>query len=50
MKAWLELFPVYMRESPEDKGFLLATSLDVEEDLVEMLREMREEGWTYPEI
>lgn len=50
VKAWLELLPVYMRESPEDNGFLLATSLDVEEDLINLLRGMREEGWTYPEI
>jgi len=47
---WLEMFPVYLRESPEDEGILLATAEDLEENLLGILKAMREEEWTYPEV
>jgi hypothetical protein len=44
-----ELFDFYFSESPADKGFLLATKNDVEEDLCQLIHQMREEGLSYPE-
>lgn len=44
-----ELFEVYVRESPADKGLLLSFKTDFEEQLVELLRSMKEEKLIYPE-
>jgi hypothetical protein len=44
-----ELFDVYVRESPADKGLLLAFSTDMEEDLIKLLKQMKEEKLVYPE-
>jgi hypothetical protein len=48
-RRWFELFDVYINESPADQGVLLATSLDMELDLIEMLAQMRRLGLKYPE-
>ena len=45
---WFSLFKLYLRESPEDKGMLLATSEDFEDDLKDLLQLMRAEGLEYP--
>lgn len=46
---WFELFDLYIRESPEDKGVLVAAKTDVEDDLIGLLKKMREEeGLEYP--
>ncbi len=45
---WFNLFQVYWRESPEDKGILLASKADLEADLEEIVEGMREEGLEYP--
>jgi hypothetical protein len=46
---WFELFQIYFAESPADKGMLLALQSDVEEDLIELLKQMRDEDLRYPE-
>ena len=48
VQQWFSLFKVYLRESPEDKGMVLATSEDIEQDLDELLKQMAEEGLKYP--
>ena len=48
IEAWFTLFQVYWRESPEDRGILLASKLDLEQDLEELLQAMRDEGLEYP--
>lgn len=45
---WFSLFDLYLRESPEDGGILLATSKDVEEDLAAILDSMHAESLDYP--
>jgi hypothetical protein len=46
-KKWFELFDIYVNESPADKGILIASKLDIEEDLIGILKEMKEEGLIY---
>ena len=46
---WFELFDVYVRESVEDDGILMASKLDFEESLVSLITQMRAEGMEYPE-
>ncbi len=46
---WFELFEGYINESPADKGLIMALKDDWEEPLVELLKEMRDEGLVYPE-
>lgn len=48
-KKWFELFDVYINESPADKGILMAFKSDHEEQLVEILTKMKEEGLVYRE-
>ncbi|HUG82761.1 MAG TPA: hypothetical protein VML01_13910 [Bryobacterales bacterium] len=48
-EKWFGLFDLYVNESPDDKGLLLASKTDLDEDLIEMLKEMREEDFVYPE-
>jgi hypothetical protein len=48
-KKWFELFDLYVNESPLDQGVVIATKLDVEEDLIGILKQMKEEGLIYPE-
>lgn len=47
--GWFSLFDVYLRESPEDGGMLLASSKDLEDDLEELLTAMRHDGLEYPQ-
>lgn len=46
---WFQLFDIYVRESPEDGGVLLASKTDFDDALSELLVKMREDGFTYPE-
>jgi hypothetical protein len=46
---WFQCFDVYVTESPADRGMLLASRLDLENHLVELLHGMRREGLRYPE-
>lgn len=48
-QKWFELFDFYFNESPKDKGVLLATKSEIEQELVDIIRRMREEGLRYPE-
>jgi hypothetical protein len=47
LPAWFDVFDVYITESRADKGILLASKHDIEEQLVEMLQAMRSEGLEY---
>ena len=49
VKRWFSLFDIYLGESPGDKGMVLASSDDLEEGLIELLKKMRDEGLSYPE-
>jgi hypothetical protein len=40
----LELFPVYIRETTQHPGLLMASAIDFEDDLVEILRSLREQA------
>ncbi len=44
---WFSLFKLYLRESPEDRGVILATAEDIEDDLDELLATMHDEGLEY---
>jgi len=48
-KKWFQLFDVYVNESPADKGILMAFKEDFEEQLVGILKKMKDEGLVYPE-
>ncbi len=44
-----QLFDAYLRESPIDKGVLLAVKEDIEEQFINLLNGMRKEKLVYPE-
>jgi hypothetical protein len=46
---WFQLFDVYVNESPEDKGILLASRISLDEHLIDLLDQMKIESLTYPE-
>lgn len=48
-RKWFELFQVFWRESPPDKGIFIASSLPLESLLVQILETMKEAGKLYPE-
>ena len=48
-EKWFDLFDLYVNESPADKGLLLASKDDIDEELIEILRDMREHDLTYPD-
>jgi hypothetical protein len=49
VEKWFQLFDVYVNESPPDKGILLASKLDLEDSLIDLLKTLKEEGLEYPE-
>ncbi|WP_446743876.1 hypothetical protein [Silvibacterium acidisoli] len=44
---WFEVFDVYIRESPEDEGFVIASKHDLRPVFREALETMREDGYVY---
>ncbi|HUA85894.1 MAG TPA: hypothetical protein VMB85_18680 [Bryobacteraceae bacterium] len=46
---WFQVFDLYIRESPEDAGVLLASKSDLDETLIALLEKMREDGLAYPD-
>ncbi len=48
VKKWFELFDFYVNESPLDQGIVIATKLDIEEELIALLKQMNEDGLRYP--
>lgn len=48
-ESWFTLFDVYVRESPVDNGILLASKLDLEGQLINLLKDMRERNQHYVE-
>lgn len=46
---WFELFDVYLNESPADMGLVLASKTDLDQDLLDISRNMRDEGLEYPD-
>jgi hypothetical protein len=46
-EKWFQLFDVYVIESPVDRGILLASKTDLEDQLSELLIQMRDEGLNY---
>ena len=49
VKNCFQVFSVYFRESPADQGMLLAFEADMEEHLIELLKQMRQQELLYPE-
>ncbi len=45
---WFELFDLYMNESPADEGIVLASKVDIEAQLIGILKQMNDEGLVYP--
>jgi hypothetical protein len=48
-QSWFQVFDYYVNESPEDKGILFAAKGDFDQTLIDMLRQMRDDGLRYPE-
>jgi hypothetical protein len=48
-KKWFELFDVFWRESPVDKGIYIASKLPIQDTLCQLIESMKEEGKRYPE-
>jgi hypothetical protein len=48
-QKWFQLFHLFWRESPPDKGIYIASKLPLEEALSRILDTMKEEGKLYPE-
>jgi len=47
-EKWFQLFGLFWRESPPDKGVYIASKLPLEEHIAAILESMKEEGKTYP--
>jgi hypothetical protein len=47
-EKWFQLFDVYINESPADNGILLASAKDLDEPIIDLVRQMREENLEYP--
>src|SRR5579863_2339429 len=47
-ESWFQLFDIYIGESSSDKGILLASKTDLEEKLIALLTQMRQDGFDYP--
>ena len=47
---WFQLFDVYLNESPNDRGVLLAFQKNYEPLLIETLRGMKADGLLYPQL
>lgn len=45
--SWFQLFDVYLRESPEDDGILLATKLEFLSGVVQVVDSLRNDGYRY---
>jgi hypothetical protein len=49
VRRWFTLFDFYVSESPRDSGVILASKHDIEEELVKLIRDMRNDGQEYRE-
>jgi hypothetical protein len=45
--SWFELFDVYVRESPEDNGMLLAAKPQLLSGIVQVVKSLRQDGYRY---
>lgn len=45
--TWLQLFDVYLSESPEDEGMLLLTKYEFLSEIVGVITSLRNDGYTY---
>lgn len=45
---WFQLFDIYVNESSRDRGIVLASKVDLDEFLIDLLKSMREQGLSYP--
>jgi hypothetical protein len=50
IEAAFGLFDVYVRESPEDDGVLMASRTDFEKPMVQAIIALRQQGLLYPEV
>jgi hypothetical protein len=48
IEEWFTVFDVYIQESPEDRGLLIASKEDIDEVLAEVLLQMREKQMIHP--
>ena len=48
IEEWFTVFDVYIQESPEDGGLLIAAKEDLDETLAEVLRQLREKEIFHP--
>jgi hypothetical protein len=48
-ESWFQLFDVYVNESPDDRGIVMATQADLEEEICALLTEMKQNGVVYLE-
>ncbi|AEU36269.1 hypothetical protein [Granulicella mallensis] len=47
VRKWFDVFDIYIRESPEDEGFVIASKHDLRPIFREVLETMREDGYVY---
>jgi hypothetical protein len=48
-ESWFEVFDIYLRESPEDQGIILASKIDLDGMLTGLLKQMNDDGIVYLE-
>lgn len=48
-EAWFQLFEVYINESPDDRGIVMATKVDLEDQICTLLAKMKQDGLVYSE-
>ena len=47
VEAWFDLFDIYINESPRDKGIILASRLNLQEELGALCQSMKDDGFVY---
>lgn len=47
IETWFSLFDFYLYESPKDRGIVLATHHEIEDELIDLLARLREAGFVY---
>lgn len=50
LEKWFSLFDVYVRENTADRGLVIASKHDLDEMILGIVKQMRDEDWVYPEV
>jgi hypothetical protein len=50
VEAWFTVFDVFVQESPKDNGLLIASKFDLDEELIQILKSLRDREIDHPHL